>query len=278
MNFLLSNTFGLINRFGLSPNSISIIKLVWNGIYSISDLIDALDPNNIRIKTFEDLVFDFQISEKYRRKYNFLLKYIPSIWLDFPGIQTDDIYQRIIDNLIFAGKNFKIPNECADSNLDDEEWKEIHTRNFKCTIESKLRSFYFKVFHKAIAFKDFLFKINRTDSPDCSFCHKKPETIIHIFSVCDLVTPLWQEINTIFDIQNDNIVSDNFSKYLVFREIHFLLIYFFVLNIIFIYASSRTRTLMFVVKKLFSKPKEILNIILPEKRKTLWPPKKVGCN
>ena len=176
------------------------------------------------------------------------MKYIPSIWLDFPGIQTDDIYQRIIDNLVFAGKNFKIPkhsysvlldkhipdkiitfwnNECADANLDDEEWKEIH---FKCTIESKLRLFYFKVFHKAIAFKDFLFKINRTDSPDCSLCHKKPETIIHIFSECDLVTPLWQEINTIFDIQNDNIVSDNFSKYLVFREIHFLLIYFFVLN------------------------------------------------
>ena len=101
--------------------------------------------------------------------------------MDFPGIQIDDIYQRIIDNLIFAGKNCKIPkhsysvlldkhipdkiitfwnNECADANLDDEEWKEIHTRNFHCTIESKLRSFYFKVFHKAIAFKDFLFKIN----------------------------------------------------------------------------------------------------------------------
>ena len=56
------------------------------GIYFISDLIDAVDPNNIRIKTFEDLVFDFQISEKDRRKYNFLLKYIPSIWLDFPSI------------------------------------------------------------------------------------------------------------------------------------------------------------------------------------------------
>ena len=33
------------------------------GIYSIPDLIDAVDPNNIRIKTFEDLVFDFKISE-----------------------------------------------------------------------------------------------------------------------------------------------------------------------------------------------------------------------
>ena len=70
----------------------------------------------------------------------------------------------------------------------------------------------FIVFHKEIAFKDFLFKINRTDSPDCSFCQKKPEAIVHIFSECGLANPLWQEINTIFDLQNDNIVSVNFSK------------------------------------------------------------------
>ena len=30
-------------------------------------------------------------------------------------------------------------------------WEKIHLRNFKCTIDFRLRSFYFKVFHKAIA-------------------------------------------------------------------------------------------------------------------------------
>ena len=195
--------------------------------------MDAVDPSNIRVKTFEDLVSDFDISVKDRRKYKFLIKNIPSLWLDFPGFQTFDVFQRIIDNLIFAGKHSKIPkysyfilldkcvpdkmitfwnNECASANLDEDDWKEIHIRNFKCTIESKLRSFYFKVFHKAIAFNDFLFKINRIDSADCSFCHKKPETIIHIFSECELVTPLWQEVSNIFDLQNDDVVSDNFCK------------------------------------------------------------------
>ena len=98
------------------------------GIYSISDLIDVVDPNNIRIKTFEDLVFDFQISEKNRKKYNFLLKYIPSIWFDFPGIQTDDIYQRIIDNLIFAGKNCKIPKHSYSQGFQllGMSWREKH--------------------------------------------------------------------------------------------------------------------------------------------------------
>ena len=34
-------------------------------------------------------------------------------------------------------------------------WEKIHLRKFKCTIDSRLRSFYVKVFHKEIAFNDF---------------------------------------------------------------------------------------------------------------------------
>ena len=82
--------------------------------------------------------------------------------------------------------------------LDNEDWEEIHLRNFRCTIESRLWSFYFKIFHRAIAFCDFLFKIKRIDSPECCFCQKVPETTIHIFCECDLVKPLWLEIDNIF--------------------------------------------------------------------------------
>ena len=64
---------------------------------------------------------------------------------------------------------------------EETEWGEIHLRNFKCCVETKLRSFYFKIFHKAIAFNAFLFKMNRKDSDCCDFCKKIPETIIHVF-------------------------------------------------------------------------------------------------
>ena len=53
-----------------------------------------------------------------------------------------------------------------DSN--DMDWPSIHTRNFKCTIETQLKSFYFKLFHNAIAVKSFLFKIYRVSLP-CAF-------------------------------------------------------------------------------------------------------------
>ena len=57
----------------------------------------------------------------------------------------------------------------------------LHLCNFKCCIDTWLWSFYFKVFHKAITFNDFLFKINRKDSSNCGFCKTFPESIIHVF-------------------------------------------------------------------------------------------------
>ena len=79
----------------------------------------------------------------------------------------------------------------ANDDVDDTDWVEIHIRNFRCSIDTRLRSFCFKFFHKAIAFYDFLFKINRKNSPNSDFCDKYPESVTHIFCDCDLV---WDEL------------------------------------------------------------------------------------
>ena len=96
---------------------------------------------------------------------------------------------------------------------EEIDWEEIHFRNFKCTIETKLRSFYFKVFHKAIAFNEFLFKINRKDSPLCDFCNKFPETIVHVFCECEHVKPIWADLVEIINDKHDmDFVLSNFEK------------------------------------------------------------------
>ena len=60
-------------------------------------------------------------------------------------------------------------------------WEKIHLNNFKCTISMRIRSFYFKLFHRAIGLNDFLYKIKRKDSPNCSLCKAAPETYVHLF-------------------------------------------------------------------------------------------------
>ena len=86
---------------------------------------------------------------------------------------------------------------------------------FKCCIETKLRSFYFKIFHKAIPFNDFfLFKINRKASVCHDFCKKKnPEAIIHVFCECDFVKPIWDGLIKIIKEKHDIDFSiSNFEK------------------------------------------------------------------
>ena len=79
------------------------------GIHTVADLMNVPDPDNVYIKTHEDLVSEFGISQRDKRKYNFLLKNIPSDWLDKPGFLNFNIYERIIENLNLAGKISKIP-------------------------------------------------------------------------------------------------------------------------------------------------------------------------
>ena len=67
------------------------------------------DPENVYIKSLEDLVSEFGISQKDKRKYNFLLKNILSDWLDKPCFLNFNIYDCVIESLNLAEKISKIP-------------------------------------------------------------------------------------------------------------------------------------------------------------------------
>ena len=59
----------------------------------------------------------------------------------------------------------------------------------------------------------FLFKINRKNSPNCDFCDKFPESIIHIFCECDFVRPIWDELLKIIKDKYDvDFTVSNFDK------------------------------------------------------------------
>ena len=76
----------------------------------------------------------------------------------------------------------------------EKDWSIIHRDNFRCTIETQLRSFYFKIFHNVIGVNAFLFKIRKRDSPNCYFCSEEPETLDHLFCNCTKVVPLWENL------------------------------------------------------------------------------------
>ena len=70
-------------------------------------------------------------------------------------------------------KNLKLWIEALDVDVDDIDWASIHDSNFNSTIETQIRAFYFKIFHRAICTNQFLHKIGKTDSPLCYFCQNQ---------------------------------------------------------------------------------------------------------
>ena len=111
---------------------------------------------------------------------------------------------------------------------EDTDWEEIHKRNFKLSIDTRVRSFYFKVFHKGIAFYNFLFKlIEMIFLIVISVKKTFPESIIYIFCECEYVIPIGMNFSKLFMI-NMTLISSilNFNKYLAFFKIISSHIYF----------------------------------------------------
>ena len=84
------------------------------------------------------------------------------------------------------------------------------------------------------------FKIKRKKSPNCSFCGTMPETIIHLFCECDIVTPLWYDLLQVILVKHDNEFSlDNFKKILELPLTNSCLFYSNFFYILFTYANSK---------------------------------------
>ena len=114
------------------------------------------------MKTFEDLVLEYDISNKDRRKYNSLMNGILLDWFDYPLQVQDSIFDEIVETLfgnvkvtkssynIFKSQEIPVNAEnfwieALDID-DDNDWAAIHSNNFNCAIEMQIRAFYLKFF------------------------------------------------------------------------------------------------------------------------------------
>ena len=65
---------------------------------------------------------------------------------------------------------------------------------FKCTLDTKLRWFQFRLTHRILGVNSFLAKIGKIESNLCTFCNVSDETIAHIFCECPIVSDFWRNV------------------------------------------------------------------------------------
>ena len=115
---------------------------------------DLLNPHHPGHKLFEELVLDFRISIKDRRKYNFLVKNIPDTWIQEPNNDDLDLHDTMILELLNAKK---VPKYAYDVMMEtvlplkrydfwqksipdipmNVDWMEVHTCNYSSCIATR---------------------------------------------------------------------------------------------------------------------------------------------
>ena len=163
---------GTIRMFGLK---LSVTFSVMIGMLLVF-LLWLICIGGIICETFEDLVLECDISTKDRRKYNSLMNGILIDWFYNPPQVQGTIFDRIVESLFESVKitkssyiifrsqenpvnaeNFWI--EALDINVDDIDWAFVHDNNFSSTIETQIRAFYFKIFHRTICTNQFFMNL-----------------------------------------------------------------------------------------------------------------------
>ena len=59
---------------------------------------------------------------------------------------------------------------------------------------TKMRSFQFRLLHKALIMNVHLYRWGKRSDNLCSMCGEEPETIVHFFAMCSVVRNIWQKI------------------------------------------------------------------------------------
>jgi len=74
------------------------------------------------------------------------------------------------------------------------DWPKIYNLPFKCALDTRTREFQYKLLNRILFTKSLLHKIGKKDSPLCSFCLTKDETIEHLFFQCTVVKAFWSSV------------------------------------------------------------------------------------
>ena len=114
----------------------------------------------------------------------------------------DKLHCRELYNILVYASPHKPTSQVYFENLfRDQEliWKDIYLLPQKVPLDSKIRSFQYKILNNVLYLNKKLFLFGKAPSPLCSFCKLDDETILHLFYECNFTKELWNRLNIFFN-------------------------------------------------------------------------------
>ena len=103
-------------------------------------------------------------------------------------------YQTMVSKLDFQRMHTEKWNITFRKVISNFDWEYYYSIIFKCTIDTKMRSFQYRLLLRAIVTNKYLYfcKLSQTDK--CYFCEVNTETIEHLFWHCSIVKNFWFKV------------------------------------------------------------------------------------
>lgn len=113
-------------------------------------------------------------------------------------VPSKKLYLTILNSKFELPSVFKKIKEIY--NFSDKDIEAIFLRPRKCTLNSKLREFQFKLLHEIIYTNYELWRFGLAPSKLCSFCKQTQESYRHLFYECDKVKLLWKSVGNYLNL------------------------------------------------------------------------------
>lgn len=198
--------------------SVFFRELWFNGIVFVHDIFD----NSGLIFTWQHIKRSFGLSSHLWIKYYGLISAIPHNYKEYMKKSRSNYSRPNYQDLILKLKSTEIEIKDITSkkvylhlveekqlvptaqayfenryNLSDIPWTKIYSIPFLCTIDSRLRSFQYKILNNILYLNDFLYnKLKVVDNPRCSFCKTENETSPHLFFSCSFTLSFLRDFAT----------------------------------------------------------------------------------
>ena len=100
------------------------------------------------------------------------------------------------------------PHVKWEKEINDINWKMVHTIPFQSLINTKLRTFQYKYIMRIVPNSKYLFKCNINSTSLCDFCNLHVETNKHLFWECQWSRGFWTELEVFLNAKQINIKFD----------------------------------------------------------------------
>ena len=118
---------------------------------------------------------------------------VPSIIIGDQAYKISDVRSKHFYEVRLNSVTPKAVQRWENLGYNDVNWEMTFKIPYQCTKSTKLQSLQYRILHRFIPTRRYLYIRNVTNSPQCAYCNSE-DTLEHFFYLCSNVKQIWKKI------------------------------------------------------------------------------------